>query len=94
MATCASGSLQNWTAAGNRLTGPGGRCLGLNGNAAVVEPCTGAADQNWTLMTNGQLRGSDRNCLTRSGSTVTAETCTADTSGPQHHPPTSQRWNF
>jgi hypothetical protein len=91
---CVPGASQTWSANGNnRLTGPGGLCLGLDaGGAAALETCTGGADQRWTYMDNHQLRGAVDTCLTASGSSVTANTCAGDLSQTPRVPMASQRW--
>ena len=97
-ACVANNAAQSWIVGANgRITGQGGRCLGLaaTGTAAVAETCsTAAADQRWTLFSDGQLHGTGDTCLTLAGTSISAATCAADMSTTTFVPLMSQRWTL
>lgn len=98
LAACNNAGAQNWTVGpSSRVVAASGKCLALatGGTAAVVRACnTAAADQRWTLLDNGQLRGSGVTCLSFTGTAVSAGPCSADTSQARYAPPAAQRWMF
>jgi hypothetical protein len=95
--TCTGAANQNWTAGANsRIVHSGGRCLGLNGTTAVIEPCSGSArDQIWTLLADGQIHGTVDQCLSTSGANVSSSVCEVDDSPPTsfYFPPSHQSWD-
>ena len=96
VATCNAGAAQNWTVGANgRVTGQGGKCLGLasGGTGAVLKTCVpSATDQRWTLLSDGETHGTNDTCLTVTGTAVGAATCAPDMSGSLYQPLASQRW--
>ena len=96
VATCDGAASENWTVGANsHVVASGGRCLAVatGGTASVLRTCNNAsADQRWTLLSNGQLRGTALTCLTFTGSSVSTMACGSDTSQPLYSPPASQRW--
>lgn len=48
-------------------------------SALVLEPCTGTLDQQFTLTSDGKLRGPDASCMRDTASTLSLTSCSADT---------------
>lgn len=72
---CHGGGNQSWTVPGTGVTGEvrgwGDRCLdaaaGNDGDAIVASICTGAAGQQWTHNSTGELRGINGRCVNVTG---------------------------
>jgi hypothetical protein len=77
------------------VTDSTGKCLGVaSGDVVVVETCDGSADEKWSLLSDGELKGATNRCATVAGGGVSSLTCASDNVQPHFRPQTSQRWNF